>query len=121
MSDSPFQNTQVKMTEGGVEVAGQLNMYVKSPAYAKIMIKRAGTKSVSINVISTKLGVFNVPKKYLQQINDRVNKKANERIAEMPGLYNAQLDYRDGHDVFKGAVPAEVKSTASGWIDLLLK
>jgi hypothetical protein len=121
LADSPLQNTQVKMIEGGVEVSGQLNMYVRSPAYAKIMITRTGTKSVSINVTSAKLGVFNVPEKYLQQINDWANKKVNERMAEIPGFSITQLDYHDGYDVFKGTVPAEVKSATGGWTDLLLK
>ena len=120
-TSSPLKDIQVKMIEGGVEVSGLLDMYIKSPAYAKIMIARTGEKSVSINVTSAKLGVFSIPEKYLQQINDWANKKVNERMAEIPGFSMTQLDYYDGYDVFKGTVPATVKGASGGWTDLLLE
>ncbi|MFH1207431.1 MAG: hypothetical protein V1668_02385 [Patescibacteria group bacterium] len=121
LSTSPVKDLQVKMIEGGVEVSGNLDMYVKSPAYAKIMINRTGEKSVAIDITKAKIGIFNVPDKYLRKVTEWANKTVNERMAGIPGFSLTQLDYHDGYDVFKGTMPANVKGAAGGWTDLILK
>ncbi|MFA6553184.1 MAG: hypothetical protein WCT27_02050 [Patescibacteria group bacterium] len=121
VAGGPISDTQVRMIEGGVEVSGMLNMYVKAPAYAKVMITRTSEKSVAIDIQSAKIGAISVPANYLKQANDWANKKVNERMASTPGFSMTQLEYHDGYDIFKGSVPKDVKSAAGGWTDLILK
>ena len=114
-------DVQVRMIEGGVEISGMVQQYVKSPMYAKVMINRTSEKSVSLDITSAKLGRFSVPAKYVQQFEDWVVKKVNSRMASIPGFSLTQLEYHDGYDIWKGTVPAQVKPALNGYADLLLE
>ncbi len=114
-------DVQVRMIEGGVEISGMIQQYVKSPMYAKVMINRTSEKSVSLDITSAKLGRFSVPAKYVQQFEDWVVKKINSRMATIPGFSLTQLEYHDGYDIWKGTVPAQVKPAKNGYADLLLE
>ncbi|RJO59700.1 hypothetical protein C4546_01285 [Candidatus Parcubacteria bacterium] len=119
--DPIISQVQVKMIEGGVEFSGQINKYLKSPVYAKVMINRTSENSVSIDITSAKLGIFNVPQKYVQQFEDWALKQVNGRMATIPGFSLQQLEYHDGYDIWKGTVPAQVKPAKGGWTDLVLE
>jgi hypothetical protein len=114
-------DVQVRMIEGGVEISGMVQQYVKASLYAKVMINRASEKSVSLDITSAKLGRFSVPEKYVQQFEDWVIKKVNSRMAAIPGFSLTQLEYHDGYDIWKGTVPAQVKPAKNGYADLVLE
>jgi hypothetical protein len=114
-------DVQVRMIEGGVEISGMVQQYVKAPMYAKVMINRTSEKSVSLDITSAKLGRFSVPEKYVQQFEDWVVKKVNSRMATIPGFSLTQLEYHNGYDIWKGTVPAQVKPALNGYADLLLE
>ncbi|MDP2789810.1 MAG: hypothetical protein Q8O51_01650 [bacterium] len=114
-------DVQVRMIEGGVEISGMVQQYVKAPLYAKVMINRTSEKSVSLDITSAKLGRFSVPVKYVQQFEDWVVKKVNSRMASIPGFSLTQLEYHDGYDIWKGTVPAQVRPAKNGYLDLVLE
>lgn len=114
-------DVQVRMVEGGVEISGMVQQYIKAPMYAKVMINRTSEKSVSLDITSAKLGRFSVPEKYVQQFEDWVVKKVNSRMATIPGFRLDTLEYHDGYDIWKGTVPAQVKPALNGYADLVLE
>jgi len=118
-SDSPFTNVQARKIEGGVEISAMLSKYVKAPIYLKVMINRVTDKSISLDIQKAKVGLFNVPEKYVKQANDWFEKKINERMADIPGFSMEKLEYHDGYTIFKGTFPANAHPTPGGWIDLL--
>jgi hypothetical protein len=114
-------DVQVRMIEGGVEISGLVQQYVHTPIYAKVMINRTSEKSVSLDIVSAKLGRFSVPANYVQQFEEWIQKRVNSRMATIPGFSLTTLEYHDGYDIWKGTVPAQVKPAKNGYADLVLE
>lgn len=117
-TDPAVSEVQVKKIEGGLEFSGILQKYIKTPIYAKVMINRASEKSISINLQKAKIGIFNVPEKYLKEVEKFLQERANERMASIPGFSMDTLEYHDGYSILKGTFPANVRPTTAGWSGL---
>ncbi|MDD5040228.1 MAG: hypothetical protein PHY34_03695 [Patescibacteria group bacterium] len=120
-ADSPITDMQVRMIEGGVEVSGMVNRYIKAPAYTKVMITRTGTTSVSLDIQEAKIGMFSIPEKYIVQAEEWFTGRFNDRMADIPGFSLEQLEFHDGYDIVKGTMPKTAKQPIGGWTDLLLE
>ncbi|MFA6099104.1 MAG: hypothetical protein WCV50_06240 [Patescibacteria group bacterium] len=118
-SDQIFSDVQVKKIEGGMEISCLVNKYIKAPVYVKVMVDRTSEKSVALNIINAKAGMFNVPDKYLTQAEDFFQKKVNEIMAAVPGFSMEKYELHDGYSAFKGTWPANVRPTAGGWNSLI--
>lgn len=120
--DNPiFSGTQVKFIEGGMELSSMVNYQVNAPAYAKVMVTRTGTQSISLDVVEGKLGIFNVPEEYLQQVEDWAEEQINTKMNEIEGFSMTSLEYHEGISDFNGSFPKTVYSNAKGWSGLLIE
>lgn len=116
-----FSGTQVKFIEGGMELSSMVNYQINAPAYAKVMVTRTGTQSIALDVVEGKLGIFNVPEEYLQQVEDWAEDQINTKMNEIEGFSMTSLEYHDGISDFNGSFPKTVYSNARGWSGLLLE
>jgi len=105
------------MIEGGLEISAVSNKYIKAPAYVKVMINRISNKSLNLEIQRGKIGIFNVPEKYLEQAEDFFEDLVNNRISEVPGFSMETLEYHNGYSTFKGTFPAKVEPSPGKWID----
>jgi hypothetical protein len=113
-----LKNTQVKFIEGGMEISTKLNKYTSAPIYAKVMVNRTGPKTVSLNIVNGKIGLFTVPSKYLTQANEFFTKLANNHLAEITGFSMDKLEYHAGYSDFSGTYPKTVKPAPGQWTDV---
>lgn len=113
-----LKNTQVKFIEGGMEISTKLNKYTGAPIYVKVMVNRTGPKTVSLNIVNGKIGLFTVPSKYLSQANEFFTKLANNHLAEITGFSMDKLEYHAGYSDFSGTYPKTVKPAAGQWTDV---
>jgi len=112
-----LKNTQVRFIEGGMEISTKLNKYISAPVYVKVMVNRTGPKTVNLNIVSGKVGLFTVPDKYLTQANDFFTKLANNHLAEISGFSMDTLEYHDGYSDFSGTYPKSVKPAPGKWTE----
>lgn len=115
--DDILKNTQVKFIEGGLELSTKLNKYIQAPVYVKVLVERSSNKTVRLNIVSGKIGVFNVPEKYLRQANDFFQDLVNNRLADVTGFSMDRLEYHAGYSTFSGTYPAVVKPAPGKWTE----
>ncbi len=115
--DDILKNTQVKFIDGGLEISTKLNKYIQAPVYVKVLVERTSNKTVRLNITQGKIGIFNVPEKYLRQANDFFQDLVNNRLADVTGFSMDQLEYHNGYSTFSGTYPAVVKPAAGKWTE----
>ncbi|MFA6588439.1 MAG: hypothetical protein WCT08_05215 [Patescibacteria group bacterium] len=115
----PVKDVQVKFIEGGMEISGMIAQYIKAPIYIKVGVTQNSSNSVTLNIQKAKIGLFNVPEKYLKQAQDSFQDKINERLGDIPGYAIERLEYHDGYSYFKGTYPKNVAPNSKGWSALL--
>lgn len=120
-TNSPFSDIQVKKIEGGLEISTMVNKYIKAPVYVQVMVARTGEKSVSLDIIKAKVGLFNVPATYAKQAQDWFQTRINERMAATPGFSMTQYEIHEGYSVMKGTWPKTVAPNAAGWSALVMQ
>ncbi|MFA6197634.1 MAG: hypothetical protein WC734_00560 [Patescibacteria group bacterium] len=113
-----LKNTQVRFIEGGMEISTKLNKYISAPIYVKVMVNRTGTKTVDLRITNGKVGLFNVPSKYLSQANEFFTKLTNDHLAEVTGFSMDKLEYHAGYSDFSGTYPKTVKPSPGQWTDV---
>lgn len=116
--DDILKNTQVRFIEGGMEISTKLNKYIQAPVYVKVMVERTSNKTVRLNVTQGKVGVFNVPDKYLRQANDFFTDMVNNRLSDVTGFSMDRLEYHDGYSTFSGTYPSVVKPAPGKWTEV---
>lgn len=116
--DDILKNTQVRFIEGGLEISTKLNKYIQAPVYVKVMVERTSNKTVRLNVTQGKVGVFNVPDKYIRQANDFFTDMVNNRLSDVTGFSMDKLEYHDGYSTFSGTYPAVVKPAKGKWTEV---
>lgn len=114
-----FTNTQVKKIEGGLEISTMLQKYTTAPVYAKVMVTQTGPKSVALNIVQAKLGMFNVPEKYRQQAQEFFQDRIGKIMTAVDGFSMDRYEIHDDYSIFKGTFPAVVAPSAQGWSGLL--
>lgn len=113
-----LKNTQVMFIEGGMEISTKLNKYINAPIYVRVMVNRTGSKTVDLSITNGKVGLFNVPSKYLAQANEFFTKMANNHLAEINGFSMDKLEYHAGYSDFSGTYPKTVKPAPGQWTDV---
>ncbi len=117
--DPIIQDLQVRQYEGGLELSGMLNKYIKAPVYAKVSVRLIDRQTVALDLEQGKVGMFNVPDKYLQQAEDYFEDQANHLINTIPGFSIETYELHDGYSKFKGTMPETVKPSSDGWAGLM--
>ncbi|MBU0598605.1 hypothetical protein KKF61_06500 [Patescibacteria group bacterium] len=117
--DPILSDLQVRQFEGGLEISAMANQYIKAPVYAKVNINLINPQTVSLDIQQGKLGIFSVPDKYLQQIEDALEDQVNDLINRIPGFSIETYELHDGYSNFKGTFPETVKPSPNGWSDLM--
>lgn len=101
-----------------MEISTKLNKYISAPVYVKVMVNRTGSKTVNLNIVNGKVGLFNVPDEYLSQANEYFTKLANNHLAEITGFSMDKLEYHEGYSDFSGTYPKVVKPAAGKWTEV---
>jgi hypothetical protein len=113
--DPLFKNVQVKKGDGVIEISANVQKYIKAPIYVKVAVEQIGVNQVALDVTEAKLGMFNVPEKYLQQGEDFFETRVNELMNTIPGFKMESYDIRGGNSYLKGTYPANARPTNEGW------
>lgn len=117
--DPILSDLQVRQFEGGLEISAMANQYIKAPIYVKVNVDLINPDTISLDIQKGKVGMFSVPDKYLQQIEDLLEDKVNDLISRVPGFSIETYELHDGYTKFKGTFPATVKPSPNGWADML--
>jgi len=117
-SNATFTDTQVRFNEGGFEVSTMAHYPIDIPAYADVQVTRTSPKSVDIVVRKGKVGMINVPEKYLRQAEEWFEERVNARMQEIDGYSIEKLEYHDGYSLFVGTYPKTIYSNDRGWSGL---
>ncbi|MFC1687133.1 hypothetical protein ACFL0L_00955 [Patescibacteria group bacterium] len=117
--DPIISQLTIRQMEGGMEISGMVNQYIKAPVYAKVMINLVDTNTIDLNIQEGKLGMFSVPDRYLVEAEELLEDKVNSLINNIPGFSIETYELHDGYSNFKGTFPENVKPSPLGWSDLL--
>jgi len=117
--DPILSDLQVKQFEGGLEISAMANQYIKAPVYAEVNVNLVNKTTVDLDIQKGKVGIFSVPEKYLDQVEEALEDKINSLISRVPGFSIETYELHDGYTEFKGTFPENVKPSPLGWSDLL--
>jgi hypothetical protein len=117
-SDDILKHTQVRFIEGGMEISTKLKKYINAPVYAKVLVSRTGDRSVAVEVVSGKVGLFSVPKSYLKKAGTFFTELANKHLGQIDGYRIDSLEYHDGVSSFTGSYPAKVSPGSGTWTEV---
>lgn len=117
--DPIISQLTVRQMEGGMEISGMVNQYIKAPVYAKVMVDLVDANTIDLDIQEGKLGMFSVPEKYLNQVEELLEDEINSLINRVPGFSIETYELHDGYSNFKGTFPENVKPSPLGWSDLL--
>ncbi|MDD5039566.1 MAG: hypothetical protein PHY34_00260 [Patescibacteria group bacterium] len=115
----PVTKMQVKMIEGGLEISGIVDRYVKAPGYIKVLVAQKSPKSIDLTITDARLGRIPLPAWIQRKIENSFEEKINGRLGEIPNFSIETLEYHDGFSKFKGTLPANVSPSDNGWWVLL--
>lgn len=114
-SNDILKNTQVRYIEGGLEISTRLKKYVSAPVYVKVMVTRTSAKSVALDIVDGKVGLFKVPEQYRKKAEEFFTKLINEHLADVQGFSMDKLEFHSGYSDFAGTYPAVVKPAPGNW------
>ncbi|MFH1366751.1 MAG: hypothetical protein ABIH38_02035 [Patescibacteria group bacterium] len=117
-NDEIVSGLQVKMVEGGLEIAANLKKPVKIPVYVKVGVESSGSQSITLIIEEAKVGLFTVPKGYQEKFKNWAEKTINKRMTEINGFSLEKLEYHEGYGDFVGTLPAKVTPASGKWLKI---
>lgn len=105
-----IEDLRVDITESGLSIASMVNYQGQNlPVTATGTISKLTEKSIDISISGVQVGPLPLPADIYVNAEEWLERVANNKLADTPGLTINSLEFNDGEVIFDGTVPEKIE------------